>query len=170
MKSAILKRYNVTEETYCTRLRVVSRGKQESYAEMATRVMDLTRKWTRRCAADADAVREVITVEQLLNSMPVAVRVWVVRRKPQTVAKASKLADDHMEARGSVEGSKQPDLQEDSRSPGARQCHRCHRVGHLARDCTQRATSVQMTPTVPSPGTETLMEWNGPWWTTGPPG
>ena len=31
VKSAILKRYNVTEETYRTRLRAVSRGKQESY-------------------------------------------------------------------------------------------------------------------------------------------
>ena len=162
VKSAILKRYNVTEETYRTRLRAVSRGKQESYAEMATRIMDLTRKWTRRCAADADAVREVIAVEQLLNSMPAAVRVWVAERKPQTVAEAGKLADDHMEARGSVEGGKQPDLQEGSRGAGARQCHRCHRVGHLARDCTQRATSVQMTPTVPSPGIETRMERNGP--------
>ena len=162
VKSAILKRYNVTEETYRTRLRAVTRGKQESYAEMATRVMDLTRKWTRRCAADADAVREVIAVEQLLNSMPVAVRVWVAERKPQTVAEAGKLADDHMEARGSVEGSKQLDPQEGPKGAGARQCHRCHKVGHLARDCTQRATPAQVTPTVPSPGVEARMERNGP--------
>ena len=36
VKAAILKRYNVTEETYRTRLRAVTRGKQESYVEMAT--------------------------------------------------------------------------------------------------------------------------------------
>ena len=60
--------------------------------------MDLTQKWTRRCAADADAVRDVIAVEQLLNSMPVAVRAWVAERKPKTVTEAGKLADDHMEA------------------------------------------------------------------------
>ena len=162
VKSAILKRYNVTEETYRTRLRAQTRGKQESYAEMATRVMDLTRKWTRRCAADADAVREVIAVEQLLNSMPVAVRVWVAERKPQTVAEAGKLADDYMEARGSVEGSKQLDSQDGPKGAGARQCHRCHKFGHLARDCTQRATPAQVTPTVPSPGVEARMERNGP--------
>ena len=85
VKSAILKHYNVTEETYRTRLHAVTRGKQESYA---TQVMDLTQKWTRWCAADADAVQEVIAVEQLLNSMPVAVRVWVAERKPQTMAEA----------------------------------------------------------------------------------
>ena len=135
VKSAILKRYNVTEETYRTRLRAVSRGKQESYAEMATRVMDLTRKWTRQCVADADAVREVIAVEQLLNSMPAAVRVWVAERKPQTVAEAGKLADDHMEARGNVEESKQPDLQGGPRGAGPRQCYACGKPGHIARDC-----------------------------------
>ena len=52
VKSAILKCYNVTEETYRTRLRTVTRGKQESYVEMVMQVMDLTRKWTRQCAAD----------------------------------------------------------------------------------------------------------------------
>ena len=138
VKSAILKRYNVTEETYRTRLRAVTRGKQESYAEMATRVVDLTRKWTRRCAADADAVREAIAVEQLLNSMPAAVRVWVAERKPQTVAEAGKLADDHMEARGSVEGSKQPNPQEGPRGAGPRQCYACGKPGHIARDCLQQ--------------------------------
>ena len=138
VKSAILKRYNVTEETYRTRLRAATRGKQESYVEMATRVMDLTRKWTRRCAADADAVREAIAVEQLLNSMPAAVRVWVAERKPQTVAEAGKLADDHMEARGSVEGSKQPIPQEGPRGAGPRQCYACGKPGHIARDCLQQ--------------------------------
>ena len=73
MKSAILKHYNVTKETYRTRLCTVTRGKQESYAEMVTQVMDLTRKWTRRCATDADAVWEAIAVEQLPKLMPVAV-------------------------------------------------------------------------------------------------
>ena len=162
VKSAILKRYNVTEETYRTRLRAVTRGNHESYGEMAAQVMDLTRKWTRRCAADADAVQEVIAVEQLLNSMPVAVQVWVAERKPKTVAEAGKLADDHTEARGSVEGRKQQEPQEGPRGAGARQCHKCHKVGHLARDCTQRATPVQGTPTGPSSGTESKMERNVP--------
>ena len=78
---------------------------------MVTWAMDLTQKWTRRCVTDADAVRETIAVEQLLNSMPGVVRVCVAERKPKTVAEAGKLADDHMEPWGSVEGSKQPDPQ-----------------------------------------------------------
>ena len=54
VKSATFKHYNITEDAYCTRLRTVTKGKQDSYVEMATRVMDLTQKWTRWCAADTD--------------------------------------------------------------------------------------------------------------------
>ena len=48
--------------------------REESYLEMATRVMDLARKWMRKCA-DADAVQEVMAVEQILNSMPVGFQI-----------------------------------------------------------------------------------------------
>ncbi len=75
LKAAIFQRYNITEETYRVRFRSVTRAREESYTEMATRVMDLTRKWTRKCT-DVDEVQEVIAVEQLLNSMPVGIRIW----------------------------------------------------------------------------------------------
>ena len=42
-------------------------------------------------------------MEQLLNSMPVVVQVWVAERKPKTVAEAGRLADGYAEARGSLE-------------------------------------------------------------------
>lgn len=48
-----------------------------------TRVMNLAQ----RCV-DVDAVRKVIAIEQLLNSMPVGLQIWVRERKPKTVAKA----------------------------------------------------------------------------------
>ena len=60
LKVAIFQRYSITVETYRVRLRSVACAREESYAEMATRVMDLARKWTRK--------REVFAVEQLLNS------------------------------------------------------------------------------------------------------
>ena len=67
LKAAIFQRYSITE-TYRVRFRSVARAREESYMEMATQVMDLARKWLRKCT-DADLVWEVFTVEQLLNSM-----------------------------------------------------------------------------------------------------
>ena len=43
------------------RFRSVARARKESYTEMATQVMDLARKWTRKCA-DVDEVQEVVAV------------------------------------------------------------------------------------------------------------
>ena len=53
--------------------------------------------WMQKCA-DVDAVREVITMEQLLNLMPVGIWIWVRERKPKTVAEASLLANDYTDA------------------------------------------------------------------------
>ena len=142
LKAAIFQRYNITEETYRVRFRSVTRAREESYTETATRVMDLTRKWTRKCA-DADAVREVIAVEQLLNSMPVGLRIWVRERKPKTVAEAGRLADDYTEARGPLEGRRvQEAAREPSRMTGGspRQCYTCGKPGHLSRDCLQKSS------------------------------
>ena len=61
LKAAIFQRYSITE-TYRVRFRSVARAREESYTEMATRVMDLARKWPWKCT-DADSVWEVFTVE-----------------------------------------------------------------------------------------------------------
>ena len=147
LKAAIFQRYSITEETYRVRFRSVARAREESYTEMATRVMDLARKWTRKCA-DVDEVQEIIAVEQLLNSMPVGIRIWVRERKPKTVAEAGRLADDYAEARGSLESqSVQEAARETSRMANGspRRCYGCGEPGHIARDCLQKgARDVRM--------------------------
>ena len=47
------------EERYRVQFRAVTRGEEESYLEMATRSMDLLRKWTRHCQ-DMGQVLEMI--------------------------------------------------------------------------------------------------------------
>ena len=98
LKATILKRYNIKEETYRVRFRVVARKPKEGYAEMASRVMDLLRKWMRECTS-MEEVMEVVAVEQMLNALPAEMRVWVCERKPKTVTEVGKLADDFVQAR-----------------------------------------------------------------------
>ena len=89
LKAAILRRYNINEETYRLCFRAATRKPEE----MATRIMDLLQKWMRECTS-MEEVLKVVAVEQMLNSLPVEARVWVCERKPKTVAEVGKLTDD----------------------------------------------------------------------------
>ena len=77
LKAAILKRYDINDETHRQRLWAISKKTDESCHELATRAAELTSKWTKEATA-AHEVREMVAVEQLLNSMPEDIR-WRVR-------------------------------------------------------------------------------------------
>ena len=159
LKAAILKRYNINEETYRVRFRAVARKPEEGYAEMATRVMDLLRKWTRECTS-MEEVMEVVAVEQMLNSLPAEVRVWVRERKPRTVAEVGKLADDFAQARGQTKEGRSDEgrpVEEQKK-----ECYRCGLVGHLARECRNRGpyTSVEQRTQVQTGKRESVKCYN----------
>ena len=51
VKAAILRRYDINEETYRQRFRSAAKQSGETYRELATRVWDLASKWTRDCGS-----------------------------------------------------------------------------------------------------------------------
>ena len=63
IKRAILKRYNVNEESYRCRLRARKRKPGESYVNLATDIMNLERKWLSECKALSGAL-EIFFIEQ----------------------------------------------------------------------------------------------------------
>ena len=93
-----MQRYNVSQETYRQRFRSVRRKEEESYAELVVRLEDLLHKWMKGCA-DINDVLERVLVEQLLSTIPEALRVWVAERKPITGSNAGELADNYLQAR-----------------------------------------------------------------------
>ena len=68
VKAAILRRYDVSEETYRQRFRVAKRTSGEGYLELATRLRDLAEKWLNGCTT-VKAVMEKIVVEQLIDTV-----------------------------------------------------------------------------------------------------
>ena len=160
LKAAILKRYNINE-MYRVRFRAVARKPEEGYAEMATRVMHLLRKWTRECTS-MEEVMEVVAVEQMLNSFPAEVRVWVRERKPRTVAEVGKLADDFAQTRGQTKEERH--RSDEGRPEGEQgiECYRCGLVWHLARECRNRGpyTSVEQRTQVQTGKRESVKCYN----------
>ena len=88
LKAAILRRYDINEETYRQRFWGVARKENKSHQELAVRVMDLLCKWMKDYQEDVHSVLEQIATEQLLSTLPREIQIWVRERKPETVTKA----------------------------------------------------------------------------------
>ena len=133
LKASILQRYDINEETYRQRLRAAKIGNGESPPALATRLADLASKWLKGCGSVQEVVDAVVK-EQLLQSLPEDVRVWVSERKPATSAEAGRLAENYLQARRqSSSGSRKPERPSGVQKP---RCHKCGQLGHLARECS----------------------------------
>ena len=164
VKEAILKRYDITEETYRQRFRSVKKLREESYKEMYVRLKDLFRKWTKPDGKTVEEITETVIMEQLVDTMPPGVQIWVREHRPKTGIGAATLADDYFDARKGVhndlyrrpqtnsekpvtapkdnekEGTKvnQPENSysaQPGRSHGKPRCRNCNKEGHTERNC-----------------------------------
>ena len=57
LKSAVLRRYNINEETYRQRFRASKRQEGEFFCDLAIRLINLSKKWMRDCNTVED-IRE----------------------------------------------------------------------------------------------------------------
>ena len=69
LKEAILRRYDISEDTYRQRFRETSKKEGESVGELAVRLTDLLQKWTKGCRT-VDEIRDMLVKEQLLIHYP----------------------------------------------------------------------------------------------------
>ena len=98
MKAAILHRYEITEETYCQRFRTAKRKEGEMQTELVIRIKDAARNWVKKCTT-RDELFDAVVLEQFINTLEPATRVWVKEWKPDTSADAARLADDYEQVR-----------------------------------------------------------------------
>ena len=82
VKQAILRHYNINEETYRRQLRAAKLKKGETPRDLVTRLTDLARKWGKECTT-IDDLFDLIVKEQLLNCLPDDAAIWVRERKPK---------------------------------------------------------------------------------------
>ena len=143
MKAAILHRYEITEETYRQRFRTAKRKEGEMQTELVIRLKDAARNWMKKCTT-REELFDAVVLEQFVNTLEPAARVWVKERKPDTSADAARLADDYEQARTQADhGTKKA-----GRPHEPRKCFNCGKMGHLARDCMAKPKTESLTPAV----------------------
>jgi hypothetical protein len=99
VKEAILKRFDITDETYRQRFRAIKKMPNESYGEVYVRLKDMFNKWAKPGSKNVDQLAEILVMEQLVGIMPTGVQIWVKEHRPDTGTKAASLADDYFDAR-----------------------------------------------------------------------
>ena len=168
VKEAILRRYEINEETYRQRFRQDRKKGEESYREYADRLGDHFTRWT---DSQSIPLKELIMLEQFLTGVPEDLRIWLRERKPTSLRQAATLADDHALARKSSQrnsgrpipfpmspasntrllensaNSNQRDRllnnsnsnrRSQTNNQGDKKCFQCGKFGHLMYSCPER--------------------------------
>ena len=88
-------------------------------------------------------------LEQLINTLPKDIKVWVQEHKPKSSEEAAQLADDYIQAR-QIDPSTVPEGKK--KSPSQMVCHKCEQKGHKAWNCPEAGVSAaSLTPKTKRP-------------------
>jgi len=165
VKTTILRRYEVTTETYRRRFREATKEPTESYRNFAECLADRLGRWEKSAEVD---LREMVLLEQFLTALPRELALKVREGKPDSIKQAAVLADNYESARKSVQSERShkdvPVMdvpvrdvlvkssigwEQERRSPGAArsktnnrgdiQCFLCKKYGHIAVNCPLKA-------------------------------
>ena len=92
VKAAVLRRYDISTETYCQRFREARLKEGETHGDSPVRPCKQVDKGVHYCQGCGGDDREG-------DTMPATVQVWVHERKPLNSAEEGQLADDYAQAR-----------------------------------------------------------------------
>ena len=135
VKTAILRQYEINDETYRQRFRSACRKDGEMGCELVVRLRDSAKKWMKDRETRED-VLDILIMEQFLTTLAPETRTWVKERKPKSSTEAGQLADDYDLVRRRSEGPKKP---AEGVQTGPKRCNFCGIVGHLTHECRKAA-------------------------------
>jgi len=93
VKTAILHRYEVNDETCQQHFHQGMKRPEESYRAWVCRTTDYFDRWMKDQKL---TVREVVIMEQILLGVPEEMAVWLKERKPESLEQLGKLPDDYV--------------------------------------------------------------------------
>ena len=102
VKEAAFHCYDI-KETYRQRFRSMRKVPGDTYREQARKLHYMAKKWLKGCTT-VDELLDAIVKEQLIDTLPKALKVWVNEREPSSSKEAGELANSYLQARGLERG------------------------------------------------------------------
>ncbi|XP_071791644.1 uncharacterized protein [Asterias amurensis] len=164
LKSALLHRYELTEEGFRVKFRSSRREIGETFSQFAARLTSYLQRWVELGGATKtyDGLSDLLLREQIVSICGKDLSMYLNERKPETVNDMTKLADRYVEAHRRLETEKpvrkaindkligiQGAEQnagldasrrefDKTRSSDMRNCYVCGGKGHITRNCRSK--------------------------------
>jgi hypothetical protein len=102
LKTALLTRYEMTEEGFRQRFRNARSETGETFSQFNVRIENYLTRWIELSGTtkDYDSVKDLLVREQMLNSVGKELNIFLKERKPKTAQEMARLAEQFIEARG----------------------------------------------------------------------
>ena len=106
LKSALLKRYNLTEEGFRNKFRTSRPDKFENPNQFVVRLDNYFCRWLdlAKINKDFEGVKDLLLREQFINACNVDLSLFLKERNPKDIKAMAELADKYVEARGGIFG------------------------------------------------------------------
>lgn len=164
LKTALLKRFQMTDEGFKDKFRSARPVTGESFSEFVTRIQGYLNRWLElaEVAKTYDAVHDLMIEEQVLNICTPDLKIHIMEKKPKTLKDMSTHAEQFLKAHGKLYGKwssqsadsrrgndkrqtnvksedgKHPQTEEENSKENNKGCWICGDTNHFARNCKKR--------------------------------
>ncbi|GFO19245.1 reverse transcriptase [Plakobranchus ocellatus] len=155
VKTALLKRYNLTQDGFQERFRKGRPEQGERISQFKTRIVGYLNRWIElsgKDKANPEDLTDLFVQEQLMNAFNRDLVVFPKERRPKSSDELVDLAEKYVEAHGTSGAFSKGTVLTNTEKGGAKstplgaaastgapantlRCHRCNHLGHMKKDC-----------------------------------
>jgi len=153
LKSALLKRYQLTADGFRRRFRTSMPEAGESPSQFITRIGNYYQRWIDLAKAAYDGVKKLFIEEQYLRTCPKQMATHLKEGEPETLHDLAERAETYLEAHSSdILFGVDPKLSKMRGTLQHKRCHNCGSTSHLRNQCPNPQPSMSpKTPRTPQP-------------------
>ncbi|XP_060070207.1 uncharacterized protein LOC132550192 [Ylistrum balloti] len=159
LKTALLKRFELTEEGFRKKFRSARPEAGETFSQFAIRLDSYFQRWIEMAETTRDfaSLKDLMIRDQFLHCCGKELSLFLKERVPRSLNEMSKLADQFAEARNTTSGlmtgktgsnrgdrlhasSQNNTAKSDKAGNSNKTCYACGKQGHMSYDCKNKKT------------------------------